>query len=75
MVESIKGNKDFPIPIGQDNLNFKNDPAIMSQLDVNGKSLHTRMCVNFYRVPCLQHQGIEVQQVWHEIGAKLDSHN
>jgi hypothetical protein len=60
MVESIKGNKDFPIPIGQDNLNFKNDPAIMSQLDVNGKSLHTQTCLNFFRVTCLQYQSIEV---------------
>jgi len=27
-----------PIPIGQDNLNFKNDTAIMNQLEKNGKS-------------------------------------
>lgn len=60
MVESIKGNKDFPIPIGQDNLNFKNDPAIMSQLDVNGKSLHTQIYLNFHRVPCLQYKSIKV---------------
>jgi hypothetical protein len=60
MVESIKGNNNFPVPIGQDNLNFKNDPAIMSQLDVNGKPLHTRKCLTWYRVTCLQHQSIEV---------------
>jgi hypothetical protein len=75
MVESIKGNKDFPIPIGQDNLNFKNDPAIMSQLDVNGKPLHTQIYLNFCRVACLQHKSVKVQQVRNEIGAKFDSHN
>jgi hypothetical protein len=38
MVESTP-KRVVPIPIGIDNLNFKNDPAIMNQLEKNGKCL------------------------------------
>ena len=34
------GGRAKPIPIGNDYLDLKHDPAIMSQLDTNGKSTH-----------------------------------
>jgi hypothetical protein len=42
MVETTQ-KRVVPIPIGQDTLNFKNDPAIMNQLEKNGKFLQ---CLN-----------------------------
>ena len=35
------GGRAKPIPIGNDYLDLKHDPAIMSQLDTNGKSTLT----------------------------------
>ena len=42
MVETTQ-KRVVPIPIGQDTLNFKNDPAIMNQLEKNGKF---QLCLN-----------------------------
>lgn len=60
MVESFK--RPVPVPIGQDNLNFKNDPEIMSKLDAGGK-LNLNLLMNWFRVPGLFHQGFKIQQV------------
>ena len=66
MVETAQ-KRVVPIPIGQDTLNFKNDPAIMNYLEKNGKYPHQSE-LNF-RAHRLQHQSPKVQQIRHEVGA------
>ena len=57
MVESAQ-KRVVPIPIGQDTLNFKNDPAIMNQLEKNGK--YPLLSELNFRAHRLQHQSPEV---------------
>jgi|LakMenEpi03Aug12_release.lakeMendotaPanAssembly.Ray.scaffolds.fasta_scaffold5854220_1 hypothetical protein len=61
MVDSSR--RPVPVPIGQDTLNFKNDPEIMGKLEAGGKYL-SLYAPNLFRVAGLLHQGAQVQQIW-----------
>jgi hypothetical protein len=65
MVDSSR--RPVPVPIGQDTLNFKNDPEIMAKLEPNGKYL-SLYAPNLCRVAGLLYQGAQVQQIWLQVG-------